>query len=210
MLSRQWWFAQLRREDGQSALEALICVPLMLITVLAFWGVMIVIYNQTVINQAAQLSSQGAMVVYDRYAYRCNPDTGCDNEQHRNYQQEVANTASQLAAENSKDLLMAQLTTGPDNNLTPADYRPTGSVATTSIGCAPGLEFNAPPDANNCGNYNANEVHHVQVGVQAEARFWLERFLVNSMSVGKDKQNRGLIAYGDAFSFAPSSPALPS
>lgn len=59
-----------RAEDGVVALEAMLSIILLFVAFYCMWGAALVVYNQSRLNTAAQLSAQSAVVIFDRSTYR--------------------------------------------------------------------------------------------------------------------------------------------
>lgn len=59
-----------RDDRGAAALEAMLSIVLLFVAFYCMWGVALVIYNQSRLNTASQLSAQAALTVFDRSTYR--------------------------------------------------------------------------------------------------------------------------------------------
>lgn len=61
---------RLRSEEGVVALEAFFSIILVMTMTMMFWGVAVLLHNQTVLDGATQLAAQEGVIVYDRTSYR--------------------------------------------------------------------------------------------------------------------------------------------
>lgn len=124
----------LSASDGASALEAFFAISLIIASTIVVVGIASVMNNQSVLNGAAQMAAQQALVDYDRQTYR-GADPGNSARDH------AYRVAVSVAREDSRNMIASQVK--GDTAPSPAELQP----GDFQLVCGP--DFSAL-DANNC------------------------------------------------------------
>lgn len=145
-------YRHLRKQSGATALEGFFGIMLIVVCTIVVVGVAIVVHNQSVLNGAAQLAAQQALMNYDRQSYRGDDSDG-------SYFRSAANVAYSIAQENSRNLL-AGLDSG-SGVASPA------SLQSFTLECGP--DFDAMSDEG-CNANDPNDARAEKVTVTITAR----------------------------------------
>jgi len=153
------------RQRGQAALEALLSIILLFIFFFVMWAVAVAIHNQSRMQTAAQLAAQGALLTYDRTAYK-----GQDQVRAQAAMARSQIIARSLYAENACGMIPA-----PFTDETPPACTPDIPDLRVEIACSPVLHDAGAFSPENCGRSGGgaeggNLDAAVRVFVEAEAR----------------------------------------
>ena len=177
-----------KSEKGAVAIEALFSLMLLFATIYAMWGVSLVIFNQTKLNTATQLSSQAGLLTVNRTSYR-NPTS-------LNAALRSRWAAEAVFKENLCGMMAGQFTTGVPardtcrSGITGINANPmpgpntnfgTGEAGFNYfIECAQNISTSF--SASNCGNPAANRAVQFRVESAVYSPFSLMGFFSSSTS----------------------------
>jgi hypothetical protein len=190
----------LRRNDATAAIETLLSVPLIFMVIMMFWSGMIVVYNQSTINQATQTAAQGALTVFDRQTYR--------NGQTSGYLagstplQRARAAATSIFNENSRGMLTEQF--GND--------KPSTALTSFTIFC--GANLDDYQSTSPCPE-SGGPLERVSITAAASSGYWLLSPVANNVAgadqgmaptADQEQHKAAMTATGDAISVGPVTP----
>jgi hypothetical protein len=195
--------ACLRRQRGAVALEAMISIIFMFAAIYAMWGVALIIFNQTKLVTATQLSSQAALITYDRSTYRGRDVAGL----YAKANARASEVAKSVFRENTCGMLPDQFSGEAPLDIchdSPGEAVPNFSV---SIRCSPTLT-NTPWRPCNTGGETAMALR-VTVASQATSPFFfLTPFRGTGFGGGDPEEHLARMkASSSTYGYAASLPA---